>query len=82
MAKALAVVALLRLGGPRKRAAVGLVAGLLAVVAETLSGRAHLGVMADVTALVTRTTRERRHCDGDGERLNVCGVGEYRYGWN
>lgn len=30
MAKALAVVALLRLGGPGKRAAVGLVAGLLA----------------------------------------------------
>lgn len=41
------------------------------VVAETLSGRAHLGVMADVTALVTRTTRERRHGDRDGERLNV-----------
>lgn len=39
------------------------------VVAETLSGRAHLGVVADVTALVARTTRERRHCDG--ERLNV-----------
>ena len=30
MAKALTVVALLRLGGPGKRAAVGLVAGLLA----------------------------------------------------
>lgn len=37
MAQALAVVALLGLGGARQRAAVGLVAGLLAVVAEPLS---------------------------------------------
>lgn len=63
VAKTLAVVALLGLGGARKRAAVGLVAGLLAVVAETLRGGADLGVVADVATLVASTTRERRHGD-------------------
>lgn len=63
VAETLAVVALLGLGGARKRAAVGLVAGLLAVVAETLRGGADLGVVADVATLVASTTRERRHDD-------------------
>lgn len=37
VAQALAVVALLSLSAARKRAAIGFVAGLLAVVAQTLS---------------------------------------------
>lgn len=57
MAKTLAVVALLRLSGAWVWAAVGLVTGLLAVVAETLRGRAHLGVVADVATLVAGATR-------------------------
>lgn len=61
MAKTLAVVALFSLGGAGKGAAVRLMAGLLAVVAETLSRRADLGVVADVAALVAGTARERRH---------------------
>lgn len=61
--KALAVIALLCLSGARKRAAVGLVAGLLAVVAKALRGRADLGIVADVATLVASTTGERRHDD-------------------
>lgn len=56
MAETLAVVALLGLGGAWKGAPVGLMAWLLAVVAETLSGRANLGVMADIATLVARAT--------------------------
>lgn len=63
MAESLAVVALLGLGGARKRAAVGLVARLLAVVAETLRGGANLGIVADVATLVASTTGEGRHDD-------------------
>lgn len=63
MTKALAVVALLGLSGARKRAAVGLVAGLLAVVAKALGGRADFGIVADVATLVASTTGERRHGD-------------------
>lgn len=61
MAESLAVVALLSLGGAGKGAAVGLVAGLLAVVAEALSRRADLGVVANVATFVAGTARERRH---------------------
>lgn len=57
MAKALAVVALLGLGGPGKRAAVGLVARLLAVVAKALSRGANLGVVANIATLVAGTAR-------------------------
>lgn len=63
VAETLAVIALLGLGGSGKRASVGLVAGLLAVVAETLSGRADLSVVANIATLVTSTSRERRHCE-------------------
>lgn len=59
--KTLAVVALLGLGGSGKRASVGLVAGLLAVVAETLSRRADLSVMANIATLVASASREGRH---------------------
>ncbi len=61
--KTLAVVALLGLGGARKRAAVRLVARLLTVVAKALRGGADLGIMTDVATLVASTTRERRHDD-------------------
>lgn len=61
VSKALAVVALLSLGGTGMRASIGLVSGLLAVVAEPLRRRAHVGVVADVSALEARTTRQRRH---------------------
>jgi hypothetical protein len=61
VAKTLAVVALLGLGSTGKGAAVRLVAGLLAVVAEALSRRADLGVVANVATLVASTTREGRH---------------------
>ncbi|KAH7375388.1 hypothetical protein B0T11DRAFT_270257 [Plectosphaerella cucumerina] len=61
MAQTLAVVALLGLGGTGQRAAVGLVAGLLAVVAEALSGGADLGVVTNVATLVAGTARKRRH---------------------
>lgn len=64
MAKTLAVIALLGLGSARQRASIRLVAGLLAVVAETLSGRAHLGVVADIAAFIARATGERRHFGG------------------
>lgn len=63
MAQSLAVVALLRLSRARERAAVGLVARLLAVVAKALSRGANLGVVANVATLVASTTRERRHVD-------------------
>lgn len=63
MAETLAVVALLGLGAARKRAFAGLVVGLLAVVAESVGGRAGLSVVAKLTTLVARATREGRHCD-------------------
>jgi hypothetical protein len=56
VSKALAVIALLGLGSARVRAGVGLVSRLLAVVAQALRRRADLGVVADVAALVARTT--------------------------
>lgn len=56
--EALAVVALLGLGGAGKRAAARLMAGLLAVIAETLGGRADLSVVANGTTLVACTTRQ------------------------
>ena len=61
--KTLAVIALLGLSGARKRAAVRLVARLLAVVAKALRGGADLGIVADIATLVASTTRERRHDD-------------------
>lgn len=61
VSEALAVVALLGLSGAGMRASIGLVSGLLAVVAEPLRRRAHLGVVANVSALEARTTRQRRH---------------------
>jgi hypothetical protein len=63
VAEALAVVALLGLGSPGVRAGVALVARLLAVVAKTLTAGADLGVVANVAALVARTTGEGRHLD-------------------
>jgi len=57
VAEALAVVALFGLGGAGMRASVGLVTGLLAVVAEALGRRADLGVVADVAALEARAPR-------------------------
>lgn len=71
MAKTLAVVALLGLGGARKRAAVGLVAGLLAVVAKTFGRRADLSIVAYIAALVARATGERRHCGGFALSSNI-----------
>lgn len=56
MTEALAVIALLRLSCSRVWAAVGLVARLLAVVAQPLRGRAHLSVMTNVAALVAGAT--------------------------
>lgn len=63
VAKTLAVVTLLGLGAARKRAAIGLVARLLAVVTEALSGRADLSVVANIATLIASTSRERRHLD-------------------
>jgi hypothetical protein len=63
VAETLAVVALLGLGSSGKRASVGLVAGLLAVVAEALSRRADLSVVANIATLVASTSREGRHCE-------------------
>jgi hypothetical protein len=57
MAEALAVVALLGLGGAGVRAAVGLMARLLAVVAETLGRGADLSVVTDIATLVAGTAR-------------------------
>jgi hypothetical protein len=64
VAETLAVIALLGLSSSGKRASVGLVARLLAVVAETLSRRADLSVVANIATLVASTSRERRHCEG------------------
>lgn len=58
MAEALAVVALLGLGSPGKRTAVGLVAGLLAVVAKTLRRGANLSVVANIATLVAGAARK------------------------
>lgn len=49
----------LTFGGARMRTLVGLVAGLLAVVAEALGRGAHFSVVADVAAFVAGATRER-----------------------
>jgi len=59
----LAVVALLGLSGARMRAGVGLMTGLLAVVAQPLRGRAHLSIVANVATLEASTTRQGRHPD-------------------
>jgi hypothetical protein len=64
VAETLAVVALLGLSGTRKRATIGLVAGLLAVVAESLGGGANFSVVANIATLVAGTAREGRHDDG------------------
>ena len=64
VAETLAVVALLGLGGARQRAAVGLVAGLLAVVAQALGRRADLGVVANIATLVAGAAGEGRHFGG------------------
>lgn len=61
MSNTRARVALLGLGGAWERAAVGLVAGLLAVVAEALSGRALVCGMSDLATFVAGTARKRRH---------------------
>lgn len=61
VAQTLAVVALLSLGGTGKRAAVGLVARLLAVVAKSLSRGADLSIVANIATLVASTSRKRRH---------------------
>lgn len=58
VAETLAVVALLGLGGTGQRAGARLVAGLLAVVAETLSGRADLSIVANSATLVACATRQ------------------------
>jgi len=58
MAKALAVIALLSLGGARVGATVRLVTWLLAVIAKPLGRRAHLGVMAYIAALITGSARQ------------------------
>jgi hypothetical protein len=63
VAEALAVVALLGLGGTGQRAGARLVAGLLAVVAETLGGRADLSIVANSATLVACATRQ--HHSGD-----------------
>lgn len=57
VSKPLAVVALLRFGGARKRALVRLVSRLFAVVAKALSGGAHLGVVANVATFVACSAR-------------------------
>jgi len=88
--KTLAVVALLGLSGSGKRASVGLVAfcklgqvcldksvartGLLAVVAETLSRRADLSVVANIATLVAGTSREGRHFEGRSEATKLVTV--------
>jgi len=51
------MVALFGFGGSWQWAAIGLMARLLAVVAEALSRRADLGVMANIAALVAGTAR-------------------------
>ena len=58
MTQPLAVIALLSLGGARERALVGLVTGLLAVVAKALGRGADLSIVANVATLVASTTRQ------------------------
>lgn len=48
----------LTFGCSRKRALVGFVTGLLAIVAEAFGRGAHFGVMANVAAFVAGATRE------------------------
>jgi hypothetical protein len=57
VSETLAVVALLRFGGAGHRALVRLVVWLLAVVAEPMRRGAGLGMVAKLTALVARPTR-------------------------
>lgn len=52
------------------RASRRLVARLLAVVAKTLTARAHLGVVADVAALVAGAARKVRHLAAGRSLLN------------
>ena len=77
----------LTLGCAWVRAAVALVAGLLAVVAEALGRGADLGVVADIATLVARATGEGRHsvlaflklCDAvvsDCDRVEAVAGGE------
>jgi len=61
VSETLAVVALLSLSSPRVRAVVALMAGLLAVVAQTFTAGADLGVVADIAAFVAGTARKGRH---------------------
>jgi len=61
MTETLAVVALLGVCGSWVWAVVALVSGLLAVVAQTLTAGADLGVVTDVAALVAGTARKGRH---------------------
>jgi len=61
VAQALAVVALLGLGGARQRALAGLVIGLFAIVAKSVRRGALLGVVTKLATFVACTTRERRH---------------------
>lgn len=56
VAESLAVVALLGLSGAWMRAAIGLVAGLLAVVAEPLRGGTHFSIVSYVSAFEARAT--------------------------
>lgn len=75
MSEALAVVTLFGLGGARKRAVVRLMTRLLAVVAQTLRGRADLCVVANIAALVAGTTGKRRHvefCVGRADDARGC----------
>jgi hypothetical protein len=51
----------LTFGGTRERTLIGLVTGLLAVVAESFRGSAHFSVVADIAAFVAGATRKRRH---------------------
>jgi hypothetical protein len=47
--------------GSRMRASVGLVSGLLAVVAEPLRGGADFRIVADVATLIAGPSRQGRH---------------------
>jgi len=59
--KALAVIALLSIGCPGRRALVGLMAWLLAIVTKPFGGCAHLRIMAHVATFVACSARKRRH---------------------
>lgn len=63
VANARARVALLGLSGAWQWAAVGLVSWLLAVVAETLSGRALVGGVANLATFVAGAAGEVGHCE-------------------